>query len=167
MDQVRIFGTRNDMSITNPGRQLTVETGEALWDHDRALQAVGNLVVNALQYGRDPVTVTATCVDHTVVVAVTNQGDPIPGDSTSKLFDPFQRGEAGAGTKEGLGLGLYIVGEIMRAHGGTVAVVSSRERGTTFTLTWPRSDCTPATRSISRAAKLRNEGPTGPGDDER
>jgi signal transduction histidine kinase len=146
----------DDMSITNPGRQLTVETGEALWgdwDHDRALQAVGNLVANALQYGRDPVTVTATCVDHTVVVAVTNQGDPIPGDSTSKLFDPFQRGEAGAGQKEGLGLGLYIVGEIMRAHGGTVAVVSSRERGTTFTLTWPRSDCTPAARAIDSSRR--------------
>lgn len=138
----------DEMSITNPGRQLAVETGEALWgdwDHDRALQAVGNLVANALQYGRDPVSVTATCVDDNIVVAVTNQGDPIPPDSVSKVFDPFQRGEAGAGKKEGLGLGLYIVSEIMRAHGGTVAVVSSREGGTTFTLTWPRSDCAPAT----------------------
>ncbi len=137
----------DDVSISNPGRQLTVDTGEALWgewDHDRALQAVGNVVANALQYGRDPVTVTATCVGDDVVVAVSNHGDPIPDDHRAKLFDPFQRGEAEFGNKEGLGLGLYIVSEIMRAHGGTVAVVSSRERGTTFTLTWPRSEFTPA-----------------------
>jgi signal transduction histidine kinase len=138
----------DDMSITAPGRQLSVETGEALWgewDHDRALQAVGNLVANALQYGRDPVTVTATCGDGNVAVAVTNQGDPIPDESHARLFDPFKRGEAAYTDRQGLGLGLYIVSEIMRAHGGTVAVVSSRERGTTFRLTWPRSDCTPTT----------------------
>jgi signal transduction histidine kinase len=49
----------------------------------------------------------------------------------SKLFDPFQRGEPGAGRRAGLGL--FIVSEIMRAHGGSVAVDSSEERGTTFT----------------------------------
>jgi len=137
----------DDLGISSPGRQLTVESGEGLegeWDHDRALQAVGNLVANALQYGRDPVIVTATRVDDNVVVAVTNKGDPIPEAGSPKLFDPFQRGEAASGNKEGLGLGLYIVSEIMRAHGGTVAVMSSRERGTTFTLTWPRPDFTPA-----------------------
>jgi len=135
----------DDLGISRPGRQLTVDTGEGLvgeWDHDRAVQAVGNLVANALQYGRDPVTVTASRVDDNVVVAVTNKGDPIPDSSNSKLFDPFQRGEVASGNKHGLGLGLYIVSEIMRAHGGTVAVVSSRERGTTFTLTWPRPDFT-------------------------
>jgi signal transduction histidine kinase len=88
------------------------------------------------------VTITATCVDDDVVVAVTNRGDAIPDDRRAKLFDPFQRGEAPSGT-EGLGLGLYIVSEIMRAHGGAVAVSSSSEHGTRFTLTWPRSDCTP------------------------
>src|SRR4029450_10903363 len=112
----------DDLGISSPGRQLTVETGEGLegeWDADRALQAVGDVIANALQYGRDPVIVTATRVDDNVVVAVTNKGDPIPDGGSPKLFDPFQRGDAASGNKEGLGLGLYIVSEIMRADGGT------------------------------------------------
>jgi signal transduction histidine kinase len=136
-----------DAILTNPDREITVDArGDLLgyWDRDRALQAVGNLLANALRYGHGPVLITAVCVADNAVVEVTNQGEPIPKDLVPKLFDPFQRGESGAGKREGLGLGLYIVSEIMRAHGGSVAVSSSRERGTTFTLTWPRSDCTPA-----------------------
>ncbi len=132
-----------DASLTNSGREITVSTSGDLWgfwDRDRALQAVGNLLANALNYGQGPVVVTATNVADNAVVQVTNQGEPIPEDRIPKLFDPFQRGEAGAGRREGLGLGLYIVSEIMRAHGGSVAVSSSRERGTTFTTKWPRSD---------------------------
>lgn len=135
-----------DAILTNPEREITVSTSGDLWgswDHDRALQAVGNLVGNAVRYGEGPVTVTANCVDDNAVVQVTNHGEPIAEDNLARLFDPFQRGEAGAGKREGLGLGLYIVKEIMRAHGGTVTVSSSTESGTTFTLTWPRSDCAP------------------------
>ncbi len=132
-----------DAILTHPDREITVNaTGDLWgnWDRDRALQAVGNLVGNALLYGEGPVVVAASRVGGDAVVQVTNQGEPIAQDRISKLFDPFQRGESGAGAREGLGLGLYIVSEIMRAHGGTVGVDSSRERGTTFTLTWPRSD---------------------------
>lgn len=138
----------DDAAITHPGREITTETSSELWgdwDRDRAIQAVGNLIGNALQYGHDPVTIRVTSDADDVVVNVTNRGEPIPQDHLSRLFDPFQRGEAGAETdaaserREGLGLGLYIVSEIMRAHGGSVAVASSTERGTTFTLTWPRT----------------------------
>ncbi|HET7753893.1 MAG TPA: HAMP domain-containing sensor histidine kinase [Anaeromyxobacteraceae bacterium] len=133
-----------DASLTQPDREITVKVSGDLWgnwDRDRALQAVANLLSNALLYGDGPVVVSATCVGDDAVVQVTNQGEPISEDGISKLFDPFQRGEAGAGAREGLGLGLYIVSEIMRAHGGTVAAESSPEHGTTFTLTWPRSRC--------------------------
>jgi signal transduction histidine kinase len=132
----------DDASITHPGREIAIEAGFELWgewDRDRAFQAVGNLVGNALQYGQGPVTISVSSDADNVVVSVTNRGEPIPQDHLSKLFDPFQRGEAGGERTEGLGLGLYIVSEIMRAHGGNVTVASSRERGTTFTLTWPRT----------------------------
>jgi signal transduction histidine kinase len=130
-----------EMSITNPTRTLTFDAirdfwGE--WDHDRALQAVGNVVANALAYGTDPVTVTVHREGDVVVVAVMNRGDPIPEDRVQRLFDPFQRGDADGVRGHGVGLGLYIVSEIMRAHGGSVAVESSEGRGTTFTLRWPR-----------------------------
>ncbi|WP_243337136.1 sensor histidine kinase [Anaeromyxobacter soli] len=135
-----------DAILTNPDREIILNASGDLWgqwDRDRAFQAVGNLLANALNYGEGPVVVTAACASEGAVVQVTNHGEPITEDRLLRLFDPFQRGEAGAGNREGLGLGLYIVSEIMRAHGGTVAVSSSREAGTTFTLTWPRSDCTP------------------------
>lgn len=137
-----------DALLSNPDREITVNARGDLWgswDRDRALQAVGNLLANAVHYGHGPVVLTAARVADDAVVQVSNQGEPIAQDRIPKLFDPFQRGEAGAVRREGLGLGLYIVSEIMRAHGGSVSVISSKERGTTFTLTWPRSDFTPAT----------------------
>jgi len=134
--------TIEDMRVADPSRAVTIEVDGDLWgewDRDRAIQAIGNLVSNALKYGRDPVVVSATGAADEVLVAVTNHGETIPQDLVSKLFDPFQRGELGAGRRAGVGLGLFIVKEIMRAHGGTVALESAEEGGTTFTLRWPRN----------------------------
>jgi signal transduction histidine kinase len=82
-----------------------------------------------------------------VRVAVHNDGPPIPAEVLPRIFEPFERGEAGG---SGLGLGLYIVREIARAHRGEVEVVSAGGAGTTFTLTLPvhppsRPDSPPAT----------------------
>jgi signal transduction histidine kinase len=81
------------------------------------------------------------------MVAVHNDGPPIPAEVLPRIFEPFERGEAGGA---GLGLGLYIVREIARAHRGEVEVASSTGAGTTFTLTLPvrpssRADLRPAT----------------------
>lgn len=90
-------------------------------------------VGNAIEHGSDPVLVSLTRSDDEVVVAVTNAGEPIPEDRLRILFEPYRRGGG-----HGLGLGLYIVSEIMHAHGGKIEVDSSRESGTTFSLHWPR-----------------------------
>jgi signal transduction histidine kinase len=52
------------------------------------------------------------------------------------LFEPYWRGHQ---QREGIGLGLYIVQQIVRAHGGTIAVESTENGGTTFSVRWPRS----------------------------
>ena len=63
-----------------------------------------------------------------------NSGQPIPRDQLATVFDAFKKGDNGPG---GLGLGLFIVREIVHAHEGSVAVTSSAE-GTTFSFRLPR-----------------------------
>ena len=70
-----------------------------------------------------------------MVLSVHNDGEPISPDVLPILFEPFRRGDR---SPNGLGLGLYIVREIIRRHGGTIDVRSSSDAGTTFVLRWPR-----------------------------
>jgi signal transduction histidine kinase len=65
---------------------------------------------------------------------------PIPAERLPHIFDPFVRGvEGGRGApRTGLGLGLYITHEIVRAHGGTLRVASTQTDGTRFWMSLPR-----------------------------
>jgi signal transduction histidine kinase len=105
------------------------------WDSARLHQALSNLLANALRYGTDGVTVRARGSDAHVEVSVHNAGTPISPDVLPVIFEPFERG---AHDRVGLGLGLYIVREIARAHGGNVSVTSTAEDGTTFAMRLPR-----------------------------
>lgn len=106
------------------------------WDRARIEQALSNLVVNAIQHGAGDVILSLSggARDH-VVVVVRNGGSPIPAEQLPNLFDAFHKGDR---SPAGLGLGLFIVREIVRAHDGTIEVASSSE-GTTFTMRLPRS----------------------------
>jgi signal transduction histidine kinase len=109
------------------------------WDPARVAQAISNLVANALHHGdsRRPVQVRVEGQGPDVVLQVKNEGRPIPPALMSVLFEPFKRGNSGA-TSRGLGLGLYIVNQVVGAHDGTITVESSADAGTTFTLHFPR-----------------------------
>jgi signal transduction histidine kinase len=113
-------------------------TGElkGTWDRERVEQVVSNLLGNALEHGVGDIQVTAEGGEHAVIIRVHNRGASIPTEQIPSLFEPFRRGTS---SRFGLGLGLYIVREIMRAHGGTVEVTSTAEAGTTFITRWPRS----------------------------
>lgn len=80
--------------------------------------------------------------DDEVVVSVHNRGPAIAPARLAAIFEPFRTGSSRRDTSHarGLGLGLYIVQVIVDAHGGTVAVRSSDEHGTTFTVTLPRAN---------------------------
>ena len=112
------------------------------FDPERAAQVISNLLANALRYGPagSPVDVRLRGEDGSVVLEVHNLGPPIPQELQPRLFEAFQRGVAGeSGRRTGLGLGLYIVQQIVDAHGGSVQVRSLPAEGTTFTVRWPRS----------------------------
>jgi len=84
-----------------------------------------------------PIDVIVEDLDDAFVLAVANDGAPISSDARARLFEPFERGLE-TQSRTGLGLGLYIASEIVRSHGGTIAVTSSIEEGTTFRCTIPR-----------------------------
>jgi hypothetical protein len=114
-------------------------------DAPRLQQALSNLLSNAVQHGdrSTPVTLSACGGADAVVLKVSNAGEPIPSDALQAIFEPLvQAPNASAQTHErsktSLGLGLFIVREIVLGHGGTVAVESSAEAGTVFTVRLPR-----------------------------
>jgi signal transduction histidine kinase len=110
---------------------------KGLYDPDRMSQVVQNLIANALEHGaaRAPVVVETRPEGERVVLEVSNQGAAIPEEMLPTLFEPFRGGAPGKARH--LGLGLFIVREIVRAHGGEVSARSGPE-GTTFTVRVPR-----------------------------
>jgi signal transduction histidine kinase len=110
------------------------------WDTDLVWQAVSNLVSNALHHGVPGgdigVEVDGEAVD-SVRLKVANRGT-IPPEVFPHLFKAFGPNNSGARSREGLGLGLHIVQEIARMHGGNVSVHSDEATGTVFTIELPR-----------------------------
>ena len=126
-----------------PARQIVANIGvsrQVRCDLGRVQQVASNLISNALAHGApgSPVRVTARADDEDLLFEVwnANAGEPIPEESYGRMFEPFWR-HSGSDKRQGLGLGLYICSQIVRAHGGQLSVSSSREGGTTFSARLP------------------------------
>jgi signal transduction histidine kinase len=123
-----------EFQLSEPDRKIEVtRTGDltGAWDRARLSQAISNLVGNAVRYGGGIIQISACRTEGRVEVRVHNDGPAISAELLPIIFEPFERGEQ---DRRGLGLGLYIVREIARAHGGDVSVESSDADGTTFLL---------------------------------
>ncbi len=126
---------------THPGQRIEVLAEGTLrgeWDSDRLAQVVANLVGNALKHGTpdEPVRLSLDGTQADVVsLRVMNAGVIAP-ELLPVLFDPF-RGSSQARADDGLGLGLFIVQQLVHAHGGAVSIECSGGR-TTFLVQLPR-----------------------------
>ncbi len=116
------------------------ETLEGQWDRARLEQVFTNLLTNALRYGESrPVEVTAARQGDAAVVRITDHGIGIDPVDHARIFERFERASAST-NYGGLGLGLWIVRELVALHGGSVAVESTPGSGATFAVVLPFSE---------------------------
>lgn len=106
-------------------------------DGSRLQQVLSNLIRNAFVHGaRDQPVVVAISLEADgepprLQISVRNGGEPIPVERLAQIFEPFDAQPRRRGRSNGLGLGLFIAREIVRAHGGRIGVRSDA-RGTLF-----------------------------------
>ncbi|MFT3695962.1 MAG: HAMP domain-containing sensor histidine kinase [Kofleriaceae bacterium] len=127
-----------EIEVAHPNRTLKLEVQgnlDGMFDRERFLQAISNLVANAVEHGQDPIEVDASEADdgRAILTSVRNRGEKLTTDELQALLDPMRRQVSA----RGLGLGLRIVSSIALAHGATVTT-SSADATTTFTIRWPR-----------------------------
>jgi signal transduction histidine kinase len=122
------------IELVCPDQPMLVN-GDAL----RLEQVLQNLLQNALKYSQPPeaITVTITSQADQACVAVQDRGIGIPRDALPRLFQRFYRAQNVEQHISGMGIGLYVVREIVTLHGGSVAVESSEGQGSTFTVRLP------------------------------
>ncbi len=116
---------RDEVAVEiDPGLVLTL-------DRDRFEQIVVNLVGNGLRHGEPPVEVRATVRDGTGRLEVRDHGRGVPAAARPRLFTRF-----GSDTPDSVGLGLWIVGQLARAHGGEAHYEDAGD-GARMVVTWP------------------------------
>jgi len=124
----------DEVAPAHPGQRIEFERWDDApgdWDHDRLLLVVRNLLSNALRHGLpdEPVLVSVFSFGEGAVVVVANRGEPIPDAFRRILFAPSD-GEPWPSDH----LGLYIVREVVRAHGGRIEL--SGDEGATVLRVW-------------------------------
>jgi len=136
--------TLEEIKVSNPNALFKVEkigdlTGT--WDKLRLEQMIFNLASNAVTHSSDKQSrIVVREVDAEIILTISNRGRPIPEAEQQLIFEPFvhKDGSAPAQPSSGLGLGLFVVREIVEAHKGSIEVVSNELEGTTFTVRLPR-----------------------------
>ncbi len=147
---VAVQGSRTAAEAKAMSLRMHVDPGlEVLGDPDQLEAAIGNLVENAVTYGREAsrVAVVARTVGEQVQIAVSDQGVGIAQSELERIFERFYRVDpARARATGGTGLGLSIVKHVAASHGGDITVWSEPGQGSTFTL------CLPAYRGHGRGS---------------
>lgn len=141
-----------DMSTANPTRTIELifrgASPRGYWDAERIEQVLMNLIGNAIAHGNVESPIELVISDEGTEVGLTvRNGGVIPEDALPRLFEPFKSGH-GRKKSSGLGLGLYIVEQIVLSHGGTVAVETAAQH-TTFRVRLPKRSDRSTSGSVS------------------
>ncbi|GHO45057.1 PAS domain S-box protein [Ktedonospora formicarum] len=132
------------MRHTNPSHHILVHGivgTNLLADRDRLGQVFTNLLSNAIKYspGAKTVEMDLSATSETIRIRIQDHGLGITSEQRNKIFDRFYRvNDSRQKAIPGLGMGLYIVAEIVKHHRGTITVESKVGKGSTFTVTLPK-----------------------------
>lgn len=139
-DVARDVASRLESELERSGCTLHIEIPERAvgrWDRLRIDQVITNLLMNAMKYGRGkPIHLRISVDGRSAVLQVMDQGIGIAQEYIGRIFGRFERA-APASSYGGLGVGLYIVDQILRAHGGTIQVESAPGMGARFHVALP------------------------------
>ncbi|MCY1245278.1 Sensor protein kinase WalK [compost metagenome] len=129
----------NDFQIAYPdisiAKELDTQKISLNLDKFHLTTAITNVLENAVKYGCKNIAVKASLLNNEFSISISDDGIGISKSKHSLLFDKFYRVEQGdLHDAKGLGLGLYYVDQIIKAHQGTINVVSDLGKGATFDL---------------------------------
>jgi len=134
VEVVRDIIPRFERELLAAGSALTFDAPapvNGIWDRLRLEQIVSNLLSNAIRYGNSgPIRISVFAEAAQAVLSVADRGPGIPEPDRERIFDRFER--AGAHTRGGFGVGLWIVDRLSRAMGGSVTLQSHLGEGSTF-----------------------------------
>lgn len=133
-----------ELETTRPGTAVDIAMARddivGIWDAGKIAQVFANLLGNAIEHGAETARIRLAVhdeCDHVVIsVENENRAGAIRPEVLSSLFEPFRRGPSKPEAGRGVGLGLYIACELVRAHGGSILVESDAER-TAFRVSLP------------------------------
>lgn len=129
--------------LTPQGKQVSVNApdGLTLWgDADKLARVFNNILKNAIAYSYENsvIEISAKQQEKNIIIAFTNQGNPIPKENLETIFERFFRLDTSRSSHTGgAGLGLAIANEIVKAHEGNISVESTSEK-TVFTAMLPQ-----------------------------
>lgn len=134
--------TLDEVQTSFPDRNIeSVLQGDmaGVWDSERLCQVATNIVGNAIHHGApdQPVRVAVDGTQASVVTVAVSNGGTIAPELLPHLFDPFRGRDRAPGRHQGLGLGLFIAHQVVRAHGGCIDV-HSQDGTTRFVVELPR-----------------------------
>lgn len=132
MDQLKLAAITVTMNIA--------DDLEGEWDPDRLEQVLENLLTNAIRYARKcPLHVRCSDAGDKVILEVCDQGPGIHPEDHEKIFNRFERSRS-FGERSGMGLGLFIVKEIVTLHGGTISASNLNTGGARFLIELPKKN---------------------------
>ncbi|MBY0355453.1 MAG: sensor histidine kinase [Rickettsiales bacterium] len=151
----------SEMRVAYPDSTITLTCAGDMkgeWDKARIGQVLCNLIGNAIQYSfaQTPIELRLDGSPSGMTLTIHNVGTPIAPEKIPMLFDSFVRGiddngECKTSVSGNLGLGLFITRDIVQSHGGTIAVSSSEDEGTNFTVYLPCESSDALAKEVGKA----------------